>query len=143
MYVLLGKYVCTAEFINLVRALHNNIQATHVAQGDSISKELLSLMSQARLRAHSHTSMLKVAFEGVGDGIFIQTRIDTDLFNVALFRAKARTTYILVREMMFAVVAHSADSIQSLVDRFTRAAAQFFLKSTIRKLSAYTSQCKI
>ena len=34
---------------------------------------------------------------------------------------------------MFAVVAHSADNIQSLVDRFTRAAAQFFLRSTIKK----------
>ena len=89
---MLGKYVCTAEFINLVRALHNNIQATHVAQGDSISKELLSLMSQARLRARFDTSMLKVAFDGVGDGFFIQTLIDTDLFNVALFRAKTRTT---------------------------------------------------
>ena len=43
---------------------------------------------------------------------------------------------------MFAVVAHSADNIQSLVDRFTRTAAQFFLRSTIKKLNAYTSQCK-
>ena len=49
---------------------------------------------------------------------------------------------MLVREMMFAVVPHSADNIQNPVDRFTRAAAQFFLRSTIRKQSAYASQCK-
>ena len=49
-------------------------------------------MSQARLRARSDTAMLKVAFDGVGDGIFIQIRIDTELFNVTLFRAKTRTT---------------------------------------------------
>ena len=92
MYVLLWKYVCTAEFISLVRALHNKMQATHVTQENSISKELLSLMSQARLRARSDTAMLEVAFDGVGDGIFIQIRIDTELFNVTLFRAKTRTT---------------------------------------------------
>lgn len=92
MYVLLGKYVCTAEFINLVRAVHNKIQATHVAQGNSIFKELLSPISQARLRARSDTSMLKVTFDGVGDGIFNQTRIDAALFNVVLFREKTRAT---------------------------------------------------
>ena len=92
MYLLLGKYWWTAELINLVRALHNEMQATHVAQGNSISKELLSPMSQARLRARSDTAMLKVTFDGVGDGIFNQTRIDADLFNVVLFREKTRTT---------------------------------------------------
>ena len=75
MYVLLGKYVCTAEFINLVRAVHNKIQATHVAQGNSISKELLSPISQARLRARSDTSMLKVTFDGVGERTVSSTKL--------------------------------------------------------------------
>ena len=67
------------------------MRATHVAQGNSISKELLSPMSQARLRARSDTAMLKVTFNGVGDGIFNPTRIDADLFNVVLFREKTST----------------------------------------------------
>ena len=67
------------------------MRATHVAQGNFISKELLSPMSQARLRARSDTAMLKVTFDGVGDGIFNQTRIDADLFNVVLFREKEKT----------------------------------------------------
>ena len=41
-----------------------------------------------------------------------------------------------------AVVAHSSGDIQSLVDSFTKAASQFGLSSTSRKLSAYTSRCK-
>ena len=53
---------------------------------------------QARLRACSDTvlslpnSNAKVAFDGVGNGIFIQTRTNADLFNVPLFKAKTRTT---------------------------------------------------
>ena len=35
-----------------------------------------------------------------------------------------------------AVIAHSDGDIQSLVDSFTRAACQFGLSSTLRKLSA-------
>ena len=35
-----------------------------------------------------------------------------------------------------AVVAHSSDDIQSLVDSFTRVASQFGLSTTLRKLSA-------
>ena len=88
------------------------------------------------------TAMPEVAFNDFGDGIFIQTRIDADLFNWALFRAKPRTTKTLVREMMFAVVARSTGDIKSLMDRFTRPASQFFLRSTLIKLSAYTNQCK-
>ena len=49
-------------------------------------------MSQTRLRARSDTAIFKVTFDGVGDGIFNQTRIDADLFNVVLFREKTRTT---------------------------------------------------
>ena len=53
---------------------------------------------QARLRTCSDTvlslpnSNAKVAFDGVGDGIFIKTRTNADLFNVPLFKAKTRTT---------------------------------------------------
>lgn len=33
----LGKYQCLSKFINLVEALHNEMQA-HVAQGNHVSK---------------------------------------------------------------------------------------------------------
>ena len=39
-----------------------------------------------------YLTMLKAAFDGVGDGIFIHTRTNADLFNVPLFKAKTRTT---------------------------------------------------
>ena len=67
------------------------------------------------------TAMLEVAFDGVGNSIYIQTHTNPDLFNVALFRAKTRTSQILMTEMLIAgdsnIVAHSVGDIQSLVDR--------------------------
>ena len=93
-----GKYWCTAEFINLTRALHNVMQA-HVDQGSYISKvfAVTDFVKQGCVLAPTLfslylTAILKAAFDGVGDGIFIQTRTNADLFNVPLFKAKTRTT---------------------------------------------------
>ena len=64
--------------------------------------------------------MLDEAFRDMGDGIYIQSRQSADLFNVAHFRAKTKTTRILMRELLFAdysaLVAYSAEEMQKIVD---------------------------
>ena len=59
----------------------------------------------------------------MGDGVYIQSQQSGDLFNVAHFRAK--TTRILMRELLFsddsALVAHSAEKMQKIVDAFSDA----------------------
>ena len=47
------------------------------------------------------SAMLDEAFRDT-DGVYISSRQSTDLFNVAHFRAKTKTTRILVRELLFA-----------------------------------------
>ena len=46
--------------------------------------------------------MLDEAFRDKRDGVYIQSRQNADLFNVAHFRAKTKTTRILMRELLFA-----------------------------------------
>ena len=41
------------------------------------------------------SAMLKEAFRDMGDGIYIQSRQNADLFTVAHFRAKTKTTNII------------------------------------------------
>ena len=56
---------------------------------------------------------------------------DADLFDVAHFRAKTKTTRILIRELLFAddiaPVAHSAEEMQKIVDAFSNAPKKFGL----------------
>ena len=148
---MLGKCECPSKFINLVKALHDKMQV-HVPQGTYIFKEFAvtndvkhGSMLSPTLFALYRTAMLEVAFDSVGNSIYIQTHTNADLFNVALFRAKTRTTQILVREMLFAgdnaIAAHSVGDIQSLVDRIARAASQFGLKINIKKTEYFTGQC--
>ena len=81
--------------------------------------------------------MLEEAFKDMGDGIYIQSRQNEDLFTVAHFRAKTKTTNILVRELLFAddsaLIAHSAEEIQRIVDAFANASSKFGLKINIKK----------
>ena len=73
----------------------------------------------------------------MGDGIYIQSRQSADLFNVAHFRAKTKTTQILIRELLFAddsaLVAYSAEEMQKIVDAFSDASKNFGLKINIKK----------
>ena len=73
----------------------------------------------------------------VGDGVYIQSRQNADHFTVAHFRAKTRTTHIVVRELLFAddsaLIAHPAGEIQKIVDAFANASSNFGLKINIKK----------
>ena len=83
------------------------------------------------------STMLEVPFDDSLNGVSIQTRYNAELFNVAHFKAKTKTSQKIVREMLFAddsaMVAHDAESMQRLVDRFSSAADQFSLKINIKK----------
>ena len=67
----------------------------HVDQGSYISKvfAVTDFVKQGCVLAPTLfslylTAMLKVAFDGVGDSVFIQTCTNADLYNVPLFKAK-------------------------------------------------------
>ena len=67
----------------------------------------------------------------------IQSRQSADLFNVAHFRVKTKTTRMLMRELLFAddsaLVAHSAEEMQKIMDAFSDASKMFSLKINIKK----------
>ena len=85
----------------------------------------------------TRSAMLEAAFDDSLDGVSIQTRHNADILNVAHFKARTKTSQNIVREMLFAddsaLVAHDAESMQRLADRFSSAADQFSLKINIEK----------
>ena len=84
--------------------------------------------------------MLEMAFKDTSEGVYIQTRKEADLFNVAQLKAKSKTSTEVVREMLFAdesaLAAHSAyaEDMKSLLEKFARITAdQFSLKINSEK----------
>ena len=103
-----------------------------VKQGCVLTPTLFSTFLSIFLSA-----TLDEAFRDMGGGVYIQSRQSADLFNVAHFRAKTKTTGILMKELLFAgdsaLVAHSAGEMQNIVDAFSNASNKFGLKINTKK----------
>ena len=139
LWQLLRKYGCPEKFTTMIESLHTgmivNVRKVSdtfaitngVKQGCVLAPMLFSIFLSA---------MLEEAFRDMGDGIYIQSRQNADLFTVAHFRAKTKTTNILVRELFeddIALIAHSAEEIQRIVDGFANASSKLGLKINVKK----------
>ena len=143
LWQLLKKYGCPEKFTTMIEALHTGMMATVNVGGEvSESFRVTNGIKQGCVLAPTLFSiflsaLLDKAFRDMGDGIYIQSRQSADLFNVAHFRAKTKTTRILMRELLFAddsaLVAHSAEEMQNIVDAFSNASKKFGLKINIKK----------
>ncbi len=82
--------------------------------------------------------LLKHAFDTTTEGIYLHTRSDGRLFNLARLRAKTKARKFL-REMRFADDAagatHTQEELQSLMDCFSHACKDFGLTISLKKKS--------
>ena len=81
--------------------------------------------------------MLETTSEGRNRGVFIRTRRDGKLFNLARLHAHTKTLEMCIRELLYAndsaLVANNAVDMQQIVDRFSSAADMFGVKINISK----------
>ena len=153
VWQLLRKYGCPEKFTTMIEALHSGMMAM-VSVGREVSESfgVTNGVKQGCVLAPTLFSIflsatLDEAFRDImGDGVYIQSRQSADLFNVAHFRAKTKTTRILMRELLFAddsaLVAHSAEEMQKIVDAFSNASKKFGLKINIKKTEVlYQPNC--
>ena len=71
------------------------------------------------------------------EGIYLCTRSDGRLFNLARLRAKTKVRKVLIRDMRFAddsaVATHTQEQLQSLMDCFSQACKDFGLTISLKK----------
>ena len=81
--------------------------------------------------------LLKHAFGTAKEGVYLHTRSDGRLFNLARLRAKTKVREVLIRDMLFAddaaVATHEQAELQSLMDRFSEACNDFSLTISLKK----------
>ena len=81
--------------------------------------------------------LLKHAFGTTTEGIYLHTRSDGRLFNLARLRAKTKVRKDLIRDMLFAddaaVASHAQEELQSLADCFSQACKDFGLTISLKK----------
>ena len=81
--------------------------------------------------------LLKHVLDTATEGIYLRTRSDGRLFNLAHLRAKTKVCEVLIRDMLFAddaaVATHTQEELQSLVDCFSQACKDFGLTISLKK----------
>ena len=84
--------------------------------------------------------MLKHAFGTATEGIYLRTRSDGKLFNISRLRAKTKVQLKCMQDFLFAnvaaVVAHSAEDLQQLMNHFSKACQDFEWIITMKKTQA-------
>ena len=121
LWQLLRKYACPEKFTTMTEALQTGMMV-NVSVGGEVSESFgvtngvkQGCVVAPTLFAIFLSAMLDEAFRDMGDGVHIQSRQNTDLFNVAHFRAKTKSTRILVSNLLFAddsaLVAHSTEEM--------------------------------
>ncbi len=81
--------------------------------------------------------LLHYAFADCSEGVYIRTRSDGKLFNIARLCAKTKTLKVLIRKRLFtddaALASHSEAGLQRLVDKLSHACKEFGLTISLKK----------
>ena len=129
----------------MVVSFHENMKGTVVCDGSTSEPfPVCSGVKQGCALAPTlfgifFSLLLSYAFDSSSDGIYLHTRSDGKLFNLARLRAKKKVTdvYVYVREMLFAddaaLTAHSGEALQRLVNRFAHACREFGLTISLKE----------
>ena len=99
-----------------------------VKQGDIPAPTLFSIYLSA---------MLWYAFHDCNKGVLIRFRTSGSIFNLSRMNAKTLVSQALVRELLYAddadLVAHTAEDMQEIMDRFENACTKFGLTISLDK----------
>ena len=81
--------------------------------------------------------VIRNVFQGNEESAYLTTRYDGRLFNISRLRSKTNVKESTVRELLFAddaaLVAHSRESLQTLLDRFAQSCKCFGLEIGLKK----------
>lgn len=143
LWKVLEIYGCPEKLVNIIKQFHTDMKAqisvggepseafgvNHgVKQGCVLAPTLFSLYL---------TAVLDTMDRDLHKGVFLRTRTDGKLFNLARLRAHTKTHETCVRELLYAddsaLVSCNAEDMQQIVDHFTFAADLFGLKINISK----------
>ena len=143
LFQILQKIGCPPKLLAIIAAFHEDMQSTVCFDGaTSDAFPVRSGVKQGCVLAPTlfgifFSMLLQYAFADSSDGVYIRTRADGKLFNIARLRAKTKTFEVLIRELLFAddaaLASHSEAGLQRLVDKLSHACKEFGLTISLKK----------
>ena len=144
LFKVLPKIGCPPKLQSMIASFHTDTKGTVQSNGSSSEPfEIRRGVKQGCVLAPTLFGiffglLLKHAFDTTTtEGIYLRTRSDGRLFNLARLRAKTTVRKVLIRDMLFAddaaVATHTQEELQSLVDCFSQACKDFGLTISLKK----------
>ena len=143
LFKVLRKIGCPPTLLSIIESFHKDMKGTVVFDGSTSGAfEIRSGVKQGCVLAPTlfgtfFSVLLKYAFGSATEGIYLRTRSDGKLFNLARLRAKTKVTIKRLRDFLFAddaaVATHSEEELQMLIDRFASACREFGLTISQKK----------
>ena len=134
---------CPQKFVNIVKDFHENTEANILISGTTSDNfEVRNGVRQGDPAAPTYftlylTAILRVLENMTNEGVYIRTRSDGKLFNLARLKAKTRTRTILLRELLYAddaaMVSLTREGIQEITALFASITRDFGLQINITK----------
>ena len=121
LFKLLQKIGCPPHLLAIISSFHENMHSTVNYNGStSEAFKVSSGVKQGCVLAPTlfcifFSMLLQYAFMNCREGVFLHTRSDGKLFNIARLRAKTKVTKVLIREMLFEAASHTEEGLQQLV----------------------------
>ena len=143
LFKFLPKIGCPPKLQSMIESFHTDTKGT--VQFNASSSEPFKFRSGVKqgcvlaptLFGIFFVLLLKHAFGTTTEGIYLRTRSDGRLFNLARLRAKTKVRDVLIRDMLFADdaedVGHTQEELQSLMDCFSQACKDFGLTISLKK----------
>ena len=143
LFKVLPKIGCPPKLQSMIESFHTGMKGTVQFNGSSSEPfNIRSGVKQGCVLAPTlfgivFSLLLKHAFGNSPEGAYLQTRSDGRLFNLSRLKAKTKVRNILIRDMLFAddaaIVTHTEQDLQSLMDRFSQACKDFSLTISLKK----------
>lgn len=134
---------CPSKVVNIIRSFHDGMKARVVdsgTQSDHFPVEngvKQGCVMAPLLFGIVIAALIYDAYIDCNVGVEMDFRFDGGIFNLQRLKAKTKVSTQLIRELMFAddcaVVAHSEQDAQLLVDRFSASATRFGLTVSVSK----------
>ena len=144
----LQKIGCPPTLLSLIMSFHTNMKGVVSFNGEESDPFPISsgvkqgCVLAPVLFAIFFSVLLNYAFKDSTDGVPIQSRTDGGLLNIKRFGAKTKISQHLIRELLFAddaaLVSHSRQGLQRLLDDFSKACRDFGLTISVKKTEVMT-----
>ena len=143
LFKALCKISCPPRLHSLIMSFHSNMKGTVQFNGN-LSKpfDMHSGVKQGCVLAPTLFGIFfallpRHPFGTAQEGIYLQTRSDGSLFNLAHLKARTKVCEVLIRDMLFAddaaVMTHTQRELQLLMDCFSQACKDFGLIISLKK----------